>query len=148
MKANRDAAMADIERQRAAYAYKCVEMVAKNSENINIRDNYKAYVKKLPALIKANGLAGTMAFVYSKKEASAGIGEAYSLIYRQTEDWLKESHIKKILNQEKSTELVQKIINLETENYRVVTRELLALYKWMGRFAQGMIKGDGTNDQI
>ena len=141
MAANREIGIvAEIERQRSRYAYECVENVANNHPYI--KENYKAYVRKIPMLIKVNGLGGALAFVYSKKkEKTDDAGYAYHLIYDQTDKWLKGYHIKNIFPQV-NAELVKKIINLESDKYRVVNTELLALYKWMGRFAEGMLKGD------
>jgi CRISPR-associated protein Cmr5 len=94
--------------------------------------DYQSYVKKIPMRILTNGLGATFAFVYSKKKD----GNAYDLIYKQTKEWLKVP---------KNDELVKWIIDRESPEYRAVTNEVLALFNWLKRFADGMIEGEETN---
>lgn len=149
-----------MERERAKYAYECVESIA--SEYSHLKKNYKSYVRKLPALIKANGLAGAIAFVFSKKDNDKSKSDyAYKLIYEQSQSWLMEksslgkllfkngydqtvkNHVQPEANQvQDDKRFIENIINLDIESYRLATTELLALYKWMARFAEGMLGGD------
>jgi CRISPR-associated protein Cmr5 len=54
-----------IEQGRATYAFKVVQEVSDN-EPKKLKENYKSVAKKLPVLIKTNGLGQTLAFVKSK----------------------------------------------------------------------------------
>jgi len=69
--------MKQSELDRAKFAYDCVDEVKDKS----FRGNYKSYVKKIPTLIQVNGLAGTFAFVFSKKGEGSKQKEAYKIIY-------------------------------------------------------------------
>lgn len=207
-----------IEQGRAAFAYNCVNEV-KNYVNKN--KEYKAYVRKIPMMIKTNGLGATFAYVQSKMKydyfitwddisgnsdekliqyinnkfdikniskdhveknkekkivrISTGkiifslikndeknkaylfknndiVAEfnlennkdkmelieisAYNIIYEQTASWLR---IKGLLA---NTDIVEKFINSPSTEYRVFTMEILALFKWLGRFAEGKIVDD------
>jgi CRISPR-associated protein Cmr5 len=117
----------ELERDRAKEAYKYVTEANKNK---SIRDDYKSYVKKIPMMILNNGLGATFAFIYSKKKK----GNAYEVIYNQIQEWLKANK-----------DLVEWIINQDSQEYRATTNEVLALFNWLKRFADGMIedKKDG-----
>lgn len=121
-----------IEHGRAEFAYRCVEGVKRNN---NIKNsNYKSYVKKVPMLIKTNGLGATYAFIYSKDD------EAYKEIYRNTKEWLECEDGGLIDLSGNECELVKKIIELPSSKYRAVTIEILALFQWLRRFAEGMLE--------
>jgi CRISPR-associated protein Cmr5 len=94
--------MKQSELDRAKYAYDCVSDV----ENKSYKGNYKSYVKKIPTLIQVNGLAGTFAFIYSKKGSGSKQKEAYKIIYEQVNNWLNQNY--KANNRDK--ELVEWII--------------------------------------
>ena len=117
----------ELERDRAKEAYK---YVTEANNNEKIKDDYKSYVKKIPMMILNNGLGATFAFIYSKKKE----GNAYELIYNQIQEWLKANK-----------DLVEWIINQDSQEYRATTNEVLALFNWLKRFADGMIedKKDG-----
>ena len=124
----------DLEKQRAEFAYDCVEEVVneygKDSKTAN---EYKSYVKKIPTLIQTNGLSATFAFMYSKKKT-------YEVIYKQVQTWLEERDFK--INKE----LVKWIISQPSSEYRHITYEVMALFMWLRRFAEGMIEKEKGNE--
>jgi CRISPR-associated protein Cmr5 len=151
----------DLEKERAEYAYECVEkFLVKYAEykeidnqikeqNIKCKESrenelckklnelknykssseYKSYVKKIPSYIQTNGLSATFAFMYSKKGT-------YEVIYKQIEDWLKQRGF------EIKDELIKWIISRNSKDYKLVTKEVMALFLWLRRFAEGMIEKD------
>ncbi|MEO1927845.1 MAG: type III-B CRISPR module-associated protein Cmr5 [Nautiliaceae bacterium] len=158
----------DLEKQRAEFAYdKVEEFLERNKElqefqkelknnKIDCKENkeneickkvkelenykspkeYKSYVKKIPSLIQTNGLSATFAFMYSKKGT-------YEIIYKQVEKWLKEE--RKIKKNEE--ELVRWMINLPSPEYRRVTNEVMGLFVWLRRFAEGMVKDENGKEE-
>ena len=120
----------DIEKKRARKAY---EYVTKANENEKIKGDYKSYVKKIPMMILNNGLGATFAFIYSKKKE----GNAYELIDKQVLRWF---------SLDEKEDLVKWIIDQESQEYRATTNEVLALFNWLKRFADGMIE-DKKNDE-
>jgi CRISPR-associated protein Cmr5 len=131
-----------IEQGRAEYAYKC----ALQGKEMSQDDKYKAYVKRIPMLIKTNGLGPTFAFVKSKGEKRMGYPKnAYDLIYEQTKEWLKKDE-KGLLNLNDADDLVEKIISLDSATYRAVTSEVLSFLVWLKRFADGLIEGEAHNE--
>jgi len=141
-----------LENGRASKAYNFV-YEAKNSLTAEEQDKYKSYVKKLPMLIKVNGLGPAMAFVNSKSSKKSKEKEnkentyskiekenkenAYSKIYKQIDEWLIEKNLVK-----NDGELIEEIIQKNSYEYRIITNEVLELLGWMKRFVETMIEGD------
>jgi len=137
-------AIKDLDKKRSQFAYGCVEEAIKKYPNVidektnksvpsKQQKEYKAYVKKIPMMILNNGLGATFAFIYSKKQKN----EAYELIDKQVLKWFK-------LDDKK--DLVKWIIDQESQEYRATTNEVLALFNWLKRFADGMIEGESDGD--
>ena len=156
----------DLEKQRAEFAYDCVdEFLKKNEElkkikkeigekKINCQKNqdnqlckkkkeleiysspseYKSYVKKIPTLIQTNGLSATFAFMYSKKKT-------YLAIYKQVQKWLEKRGF------EINEELVKWMISQPSSEYRHITNEVMALFLWLRRFAEGRIEKGNENGE-
>jgi CRISPR-associated protein Cmr5 len=160
--------MKQSELNRAKFAYECVsnavsalkevkELNFQNLESIQknkyfkISKYYKSYVKKVPSLIQVNGLAGTFAFIYSKMVKNKDGNEKgteknpykdWDLIYFQVWEWLNQNY----KSNEKSKELIEWIIEQNSEIYKAVTIEVLALFSWLKRFAEGMIEVEENNE--
>ncbi len=131
-----------LEQGRAKFAYDC----AKEGNEINKKKEYKSYVKKIPMLIKTNGVGATFAFIKSKGTIDKNkAGYAYYLIYNQTKKWLKKDD-KKLIELNDDDDLVDKIISLNSLEYRAVTIEVLAFFNWLRRFADGLIEGEAENE--
>ncbi len=126
--------MKGLEQGRASFCYEKV-IEAKNKLGDNATD-YKSYVKKAPMYIKTNGLGAALAFMKAKGKD----GNAWSLIYQQITEWI-ENDTKALINTG-GEDLVKTVVSLETPDYRALTNEVLALFNWLRRFAEGLIKGD------
>lgn len=131
-----------LEQGRAKFAYE----KALIGSGIKKKKEYKAYVRKIPTLIKTNGLGETFAFVKAKKvkkaEETDKPGYAYYLIYDQTSQWLKDKGLLRT-----NTDLVEWIVSLDSPTYRAVTNEVLSLFKWLSRFSEGLIEGELENEK-
>lgn len=136
----------ELEQGRAKFAYDCA--VKAGSQN----KEYKSLVKKVPMLIKTNGLGNTYAFLLSKKKEKENdkngvkVKTPHEMVYQQTSDWLKKDPkglISDRLKAEGNNDLVQILIDLEDPAiYRAVTVEVLAFFNWLRRFAEGLIEGE------
>lgn len=122
-----------LEQGRARFAYECVEK-AKELK----KEKYKTYVKKIPMLIKTNGLGATFAFMLSK-------GGTYEFIGEQILDWLKTDE-KGLLPLDQNITMFRKlnkhIVSEKSSGYRMITVEVLAFLNWLRRFAEGLIVED------
>lgn len=136
-----------LEGGRAAKAFEFVQNAQSQLPEKN-RPAYKAYVKKLPMLIKTNGLGAAYAFVLSKQDNSPSKkGYAYKLIYDQTKEWLESENKKFLLRGKENQDLVKTLTELNSHEYRAVTVEVLALLNWLRRFAEGLIEGDDASEE-
>ncbi|MCX7874625.1 MAG: type III-B CRISPR module-associated protein Cmr5 [Melioribacteraceae bacterium] len=122
------------EQIKAEFAYNC----ARNASNLG--KEYKSYVKKLPMLIKTNGLGATFAFMFSKKNKDEG--KYWNAIGKNIYDWLKDQN-KIDANKIKSfDELVMELNQMSSIKYRNLTAEVISFLSWLKRFADGLIEGE------
>jgi CRISPR-associated protein Cmr5 len=140
-----------LEQQRAKRAYEFAEQGKKLSEKGKKVDKaYKSYVKKIPMLIKTNGLGATFAFIKAKSKTDQSKKEyAYHLIYQQVSEWLKERM--PYLQDENGNnlseqDLVYIIISQNSDIYRQITVEVLAFFSWLKRFSEGLIEGEDVQN--
>jgi len=119
---------------RAEFVYKCV-IEAKNYEG-NISADYKSYVKKLPHLIRTNGLGNALAFIVSKPK-----NRAHDLIYKQLSRWL-ESGNNGCAVLRRGNDLLEFVVSQPSQIYRQLTSETLAFLNWVRRLAEGLIEED------
>jgi CRISPR-associated protein Cmr5 len=102
-----------------------------------INDKFKSHIKDIPMMIRTNGLAAAFAFVFSKKD------DGYKHIERITKDWLKGT----APGDEPARDMIldinepfhQRLIRCTPEEYRRCTREIMSLYTWLKRYADGLI---------
>lgn len=122
------------EQIKAEFAYNC----ARNASNLG--KEYKSYVKKMPMLIKTNGLGATFAFMFSKKNKDEG--KYWNAIGKNLYDWLKDQ--KKIdSNKLKSfDDLVKEISQISSTEYKILTAEVISFLSWLRRFADGLFEGE------
>lgn len=114
---------------------------------------YKQYVKKLPMMIKTNGLGATLAFMISKKKKKEW--KYYEAIGNNITDWICE-HRSYLLgkvsinkdNNERFKVFISELIKMNSPEYRALTVEVLAFLGWLKRFAEGLFEGkegEGVN---
>lgn len=132
-----------IENGRAKYAFETVNgFVEANLNNDKIIKEYRSYVKKLPAMIQVNGLGQTLAFCYAK-------GGQYRTIYNQIGVWTaqKQPDILNRYSENRNVEFVKIVVSMNSNDYRIISNEVLALLDWMRRFADGMIRDLAPNER-
>lgn len=117
-----------IEQGRAKFAFDKVRSVSENSPD-KLQKTYKSAAKKLPVLIKTNGLGQSLAFIKKR--------DGYDELYEQIGDWLQHEDAKALVP---PGELVDQVIQLQSSDYRQVTVETLAVLNWIRRFVDGLMK--------
>lgn len=124
--------------ERASFAFQCAE----SSIGLQYAKEYKQYSKKLPMMIKTNGLAATLAFMLSKDE-SKNEGKAYHKLGADILGWLKRCNTTSSIYQNKNTfkDLVQEVVNLDSSKYILTTQETISFLLWLRRFTEGLING-------
>lgn len=118
-----------IESGRAQHAFDCTLSEKQSSE-------YRSYVKKMPMMIKVNGLAQTIVFYESK-------GKEYKDVIQHVEAWLRKEEVRKRLSLPDKVRLMEAVCKMETEQYRLVTYEIMELLGWMRRFVDAHAKPAG-----
>lgn len=93
---------------------------------------YRTVVLRFPMMIKVNGLAYSLAFAYSKREAS------YKLLYDQLFEWLQIEPQRllpfKKKPQYRETEFIENLLDLNVDELLWATQEVMKLLDWMKRF--------------
>ncbi len=123
---------------RALFAYEQVDD--------HYSKNYTSYVKKMPALIMNNGLANTVAFATEKGKK----WKEWKEILDDLEEWLKsdECPIPSTLKEKiKKGNFSKSIILLNSDEYRIITREILNYLNWLRRFAAAKDDNKKVNSQ-
>lgn len=122
-----------IEQGRAKFAFERVSRAAGGGH----ATEYKRYAKNLPALIKVNGLAAAMAFAYSKSSGGGSEAKAYKALLEDSREWLKNNDI--VPGGNDPDAFIESLVSLDSGEYRHATREIMALFNWLRRFAEGRI---------
>lgn len=119
-----------LEQNRANFAFECAKSAGSNKE-------YKQWAKKVPMMIKTNGLGATLAFLFSK-------GSTQKQLLVDLEKWFRsDEKCKQLIDlTDKSYDLVGKITEIEMPAYRALTIEAIAFFNWVKRFADGLIEGE------
>ncbi len=140
----------DLDKQRAKFAFKCVENFVKSNDEEK-QKKYRGYIRNIPSMILNNGLGSTFAFIFSKRLKKEGL--IYNQIGENIFDWLREEQNRYLIDldsknsaEDKLKELINKIINQNSQEYRATTNEVLALFSWLKRFADGMIEDKKDGD--
>jgi len=140
-----------IENGRAERAYQFAEDGKNVPQGYDYKDTeYRSYVKKLPSLIKTNGIGQTLAFYKSKRQKDPDKKKnAYDLIYKQMHDWLTDERclMKEIVEKANGDDITKKIICMDSLDYRATTIEVLAFINWLRRFADGLIEGEDEGNK-
>jgi CRISPR-associated protein Cmr5 len=112
-----------LENNRAKFAFEMVQAVTQS------KDAYKSWSKKIPVLIKTNGLGQTLAFMKSRKKPET------DLMFDKIEEWLVSKN-----ELQAQDDILKKITEIDSATYRRWTREVIALFNWVRRFAEGYLK--------
>lgn len=123
-----------VENGRAKYAFTQVEKLL--SSYPNKQSDITSYIKRLPVMIKTNGLGQALAFYYSKEKE-------HKAIYRAIAGWFSNENNYSLITFQ--GEFIEEITVMNRDTYRFVTNEVIALLNWMRRFADGYKNGrDGS----
>lgn len=116
--------------ERAIFAYEKVKAVVDTNR---YSKGYRSLAVRLPAMIQMQGLSMAMTYLQSKSKE-----EHYIAIYDTFIRWLQQ---KKLISGKKD-ELLDKVFELSTAEYRYAMEEVLQLSIWLKQLAEGMIESD------
>ncbi len=141
-----------LDQQRAKHAFKSVRKVidddaarkSADKPDKKAKENagkYKGYAKKVPMMIKTNGLGAALAFMKSKSKKEP----AYGFLLQATTDWLKKADTTADVFTD-SSDLLERLVEQNSDDYRRVTLETLALFGWLKRFVEAEIEKEEEGD--
>jgi CRISPR-associated protein Cmr5 len=129
----------------ATYAYECVVEVLRESEKV--QGKYRSYVTKLPAMVVANGLVMTVAFVCGKVkggEDQSDESRAYGKLLRHLVRWVfrGDGSVEGALrsDEELKRKVIEKVSSCDIGRYRIYTMKALEVAEWLKRVAEALIK--------
>ncbi len=124
--------MTNLEHERAKEAWSTIDFVNTKLDDIGFKREYRSIVLKFPTLIMINGLGQAVAFL--KAKGKNDVRKAEEKLYRDIEGWLD-----KRIQWNVTGELIEKIITLPSDKFRLVTAETLSYLSWMKRFADAVL---------
>jgi len=124
----------NLEQQRAEEAWSCVDYVNREIDDPSFKKEYRSLAMRLPSLIITNGLGQTLAFLKAKGKGKDSKPE--EKIYQDIDGWLSKS--KKIKWTTKG-ELIERLIALNSSEFRFATYETLSFLTWLKRFADAVL---------
>lgn len=126
----------NINQARAKFTYQEVKKVNDwAKEDAEKKKEFKSHVKDIPMMIKTNGLAATYAFVFSKQKKD---NKDYKAIMDITKSWLVDEQ--KLFKLENNKGFHETLMSLDQYQYRMAAREIIALFTWLKRYADGLIQ--------
>ncbi|PWJ90018.1 CRISPR-associated protein Cmr5 [Oceanotoga teriensis] len=138
------------------------------------KKSYKTLVKKMSTLIQKNGFINTIVFLMSKaNEKNYKNGEKivrnndelkkihskqhYNLILQDILNWHKENPKIELelqnlsenydFNTKKVQEYIKFLYDLNSQEYRLITKEMMTLFGWIKRFADAMIESEDKTSE-
>jgi len=115
-----------LEQERAKHAWDCIEKL--NKEN----KEYRQEAKKLPVRIMASGLGQALAFIHAKsKDKKKGLNQ----LKVDLTAWVITKRLSAEA-QKKEGDLLQNILEGDSDFLRRATHETLAWLQWLNRFTE------------
>lgn len=114
------------EQKRAERALACIRAVKPSD-----KDEYTTQAKRAPANIQTNGLGQTLAFWRSK-----GKKKPTEVLYEHVAKWVCPQ-----MGWQEEDDLLEKLTQCSTSEYRRATVETMAFLSWLKRFAEAELEG-------
>jgi len=121
--------------ERTKHAYDFVKDYLGNKEK---EKDLRSLARSFPTMVQNNGLCAAVAFLIAKNK------EHHSALRQTIENWLvkrKLISLSKVGGKEES-KVLEAIINLSRDQYRVASGEVMTYMQWVKLFAEGMLSDD------
>jgi len=131
-----------IHSERAAWAWAKVMAVSTSG----LGPKYATHARKLPARVLTSGLGQAMAFLFAKSQGGTkGDGTAKLLEHLGERILTTLGH--SVPPSFDAKKVMQIILDMDPQQYRQCTHELLAASEWLKRFAEGFFgKNEDSDD--
>jgi len=124
------------EQQRAAAAWKNIEVIDKSDDGV--KKKYGTFARKLPSMIQINGFGSAMAFLQAKGKRKRDDG--HTLLYEHIGKWVTAYMTGQ------SGDIMDYVRACETDDYRRATAEAVAYAIWLKRYVEAQDWGSATGD--
>lgn len=116
-----------LQQARAASAWQAVQQLQKLIQSDS--EDYGRWARKLPTMIKSQGLAPTLAFLKAK-------GKLH--LYNDVSAWVSQQL------EGKRTDLIEMVLSpqCDSRRYRLIASETIAYVEWLKRFAEAQGLGN------
>lgn len=115
--------------EMAEYAFSNVTRIRSNDKE------FRSLARSMPSMLQVNGMGAAMAFLCSKKKN----GNAHENMYQIVDQWFQREKFQSSGHKEG---LMKRIVELDSDTYRLYMIEMMNLCQWVKRFAEGMIDGE------
>jgi CRISPR-associated protein Cmr5 len=127
----------NINNDRAKDAYEYIEKNIKDEKEL--QKEFRTLARSFPTMVQVNGTCAAVAFLYAKKQSKTSSGSlknsAHGKLLETLENWLR---IKGFIGVEVS--LMKSLTSCSSEEYRLISKEIIAYTQWLKRFAEGMLE--------
>lgn len=105
------------------------------------RAEYSTLVRSLPAMLRANGLGSTLAFLSAKAEGKPPHDSPSACLYMQISEWI-HGKVRWTDQPKNAEELLASLVKQNSSVYRRAGTEAEQLAIWLRRFAEAKNWGD------
>jgi CRISPR-associated protein Cmr5 len=129
---------ASLDQLRALSALEFAKAAAKEAW----KDEYRAYVRALPAVIRSNGLGQAIAMELAGSSKKKNVGAAHKALLSHLSQWLESGWKNSPFPASGSGEpdrLIKAISRGSMANYVRAQAEAMAYLKWLKKFAEALI---------
>ncbi len=127
----------DLDRSRAMHAWNSIQSVKCQT----YKTEYGRLARKIPTLIQVNGLAQTLAFFKAKGKENdpKSRKEQFVQVFNHLSEWICNNRL-----EPGTGDLLDRVLQMDSNKYRFVTNEALAFLQWLKRFAEAEL---GSEDE-
>lgn len=126
----------DLNRKRAGESYINFNSYLSNDITKENKKKMRSYCRKLPVLIKTNGLLTTLSFIKAKTNDE----NEYSYIFSWLKSWLNGLNNDNKEKNEEKEDIIKKLTEMDNYKYMIYTKEAIEISIWYKRHAEAMIE--------
>ena len=137
--------------ERTNHAFEAVNAIIKDKRDKAFQKEFRSAARSFPTLVHNNGLSAAIAFLKVKmndedeKENEKKNKNQHDLLFDALKEWLVKIDRVSISENESDDQpkdLLEAVIKLKRDEYRIVTEEVMIYSQWIKRFAEGMLSKD------
>jgi CRISPR-associated protein Cmr5 len=142
----------EVDRNKAEFAFNSICDCKRKQEEKRIK-NIRSNIENIPMYIYTNGLIATILFIMKKSKKNLdnenedpekeGYKEISNILLKYLENHTFNDYNFK---GEELEDLIGYLLYCDSKKYRRITLDVLSIFEWLVRFADGMIEEEKTGD--